>query len=96
MATCETTSDEQRPTLTVQEYLDALKDRLDDRRAQRCRYDFGTHRWLVSWAPADGRKWLARLSAPEHPETIERFGKTRVAAIQAAAKVLRRAIAPIE
>ncbi len=65
-----------------------LLDRLDERRASRLRRAWGPKGRLVSWRRIDAGGWNARLSGPEWPETIERHGRTRRAAILRAAVVL--------
>jgi hypothetical protein len=66
------------------ELMNSLLDEVDEERARRVRHQLGQRRWLVSWSQIDGGKWLARLSGPGRPETIERSGRTRVHAIELA------------
>lgn len=73
-------------------WIARLQDWRDDRRARRLRWDYGHRGWLVSWREAGDQRWLARLSCPERPETIERGGRTRIEAIRQADDALRRAL----
>lgn len=68
--------------------LNHLRDRLDERRARRARTRLGHRRWLVSWRRTGRGAWLARLSCPEVPETVEQAGRTRSEAIAAAVAAL--------
>lgn len=68
----------------------AVLDRRDERAAQRLRRQYGQHGWLLSWAPFPNGRWLARLSRPEWPETVERTGGSRIEAIQRADHALHR------
>ena len=67
-----------------------LLDEIDEERARRLRDELGQRRWIVSWDAAADGPWLARVSGPGHPETIERTGLTRVHAIDLAAEALGR------
>ena len=69
-------------------FLRHLGDRRDERRACQTRTNLGCRRWLVSWRRTERGAWLARLSCPEVPETIERTGPTRCAAIARAVEGL--------
>jgi hypothetical protein len=66
------------------ELMNSLLDEVDEERARRIRHQLGQLRWIVSWSRTDEGPWLARLSGPGHPETIERSGRTRVHAIEQA------------
>ena len=70
---------------------------MDERRALRLRNRLGGRGWLVSWqwqAEANGTgRWLARLSCPSLVFTLERMGKTRTEAIEAAARSLVQLLA---
>jgi hypothetical protein len=79
--------DDQAKTL-----MTSLLDEIDDERARRLRTDLGGRRWIVSWARTDDGTWLARVSGPGHPETIERNGLTRVHAIELAVDALGRSL----
>ncbi len=68
--------------------IELLGDRRDERRARQLRNRFGRQRRLLSWQRLGPERWLARLSGPEHPETIEALGSTRLEAIAAAELVL--------
>ena len=70
-----------------------LLDRIDDFRARRMRADLGARRWLLSWSQdlASTRyPWLARVSCPELPLTIERRGRSRIGASVRAQRALER------
>lgn len=71
-------------------WIARLQNWRDDRRARRLRWDYGHRGWLVSWRCVGGERWLARLSCPERPETIEGDGRTRIEAIRHADAGLRR------
>ncbi|HWE38565.1 MAG TPA: hypothetical protein VG406_18485 [Isosphaeraceae bacterium] len=73
-------------------------DRRDDRRARRRRQVLGRRRWLVSWRPRRDGWWVARVSCPSDPETIERAGASRIEAIDHAERALaaRLAAPPID
>ncbi len=81
-----------------------LRDRIDERRAIRRRDRFGRRRWLLSWGRADapdsgatGRgPWLARLSCPELPLTVERRGRSLRQAIGRAEAALTFLLSPPE
>lgn len=81
-----------RPTSGPRRFLDALRDELDGELARRYRRALGKRRWLVSWAEEADGLWLARLSGPEYPDTVERTGRSRAEAIATAARALRAAI----
>ncbi len=66
----------------------AVRDRWDDQWAKRRRADLAHRRWLVSWQRRDDGQWLARVSSPDLPVTIERARSTRCRAIEAAVKYL--------
>jgi hypothetical protein len=71
---------------------------VDERRALRLRNRFGQRRWLVSWqwhpeAQGSSGRWQARLSCPSLVFTLERMGKTRTEAIEAAARSLAQLLA---
>jgi hypothetical protein len=67
-------------------------DRRDEARARRLRVELGRCRWLVSWSRLDGGWWMARLSCPEVPPTIERIGSSRCRAIGRARTALGRLV----
>lgn len=61
----------------------------DEQKAREMRERLGRgSRWLVSWEACGKNRWLARVSCPDHPETIERVGTSRIAAIWQAVKDL--------
>jgi hypothetical protein len=72
--------------------MDSLLDEIDEDRARQLRHELGQRRWIVSWARTDEGPWLARVSGPGYPETIERTGLTRVHAIELAAEALDRCL----
>jgi hypothetical protein len=78
--------------LTPKRLMDNLLDEIDEERAKHLRIAFGQKRWLLSWSRADSGLWAARLSAPDHPETVEREGRTRLDAIERAEITLRQAL----
>ncbi|HEU5117089.1 MAG TPA: hypothetical protein VFT74_10525 [Isosphaeraceae bacterium] len=70
-----------------------LLDRIDDFRARRMRAALGARRWLLSWSQdlaATRYSWLARVSCPELPLTIERRGRSRIGASVRAQRALER------
>jgi len=71
-----------------------LLDRLDEGRARRIRERYGRRGMLLSWQRDASERWLARLSSPEHPRTIELSGPTRIGAIARASRSLARRLAP--
>jgi hypothetical protein len=68
-----------------------VRDWRDDRRARRLRLDYGRRHWLVSWRADGPDRFVARLSCPGWPETVERAGTSRLDAIRRADRALRRA-----
>jgi hypothetical protein len=81
-----------QPTSGTRRFLDALRDELDAEVARRYRKSLGKKFWIVSWAESGDGLWLARLSGPEYPDTVERTGRSRSEAIASAARALRAAI----
>ncbi len=74
-------------------FLRSLTDQQDERLARRRREALGRARWLVSWMPSErGGPWLARLSCPQWPDTVESTGRTRCEAISRAELILNRAL----
>lgn len=71
-------------------YLAVLLDRRDERLAMIRREQIGPYGWLVSWSHCRNGRWMARLSCPQWPATIERGGPTRREAIRRAESALRR------
>ncbi len=67
--------------------IDILNER-DELRARNLREEFGRRSWLVSWNQLEQGLWLARLSCPEVPVTVERKGRTRCEAVQRASGAL--------
>ena len=76
---------------TVKEIMDNLLDELDEDRAKGLREVYGLSRWVLSWM-VEGGAWMARISGPGYPDTIERTGRTRVAAIKKAAAALKEVL----
>ena len=71
------------------------REEYDERWARWMREEFGRKRWLLSWHRlGDGRGWLARLSCPEHPETVEVEGQSRCHAIGRAHRALEAILIP--
>jgi hypothetical protein len=68
-------------------------DRRDNRRARRRRQALGRRRWLVSWYPRRDGWWVARISGPDDPETVERAGASRIDAIDRAERALTARLA---
>jgi hypothetical protein len=69
--------------------MDNLLDEIDEERARQLRNDLGRRHWLVSWMLDDDGTWMARVSGPGYPDTVERTGRTRVEAIERATSALR-------
>lgn len=65
-------------------------DWLDERMARRKRRKFGRKGWLLSWSTDPEGRWLARLSGPRFPRTVERTAKSRLQAIGRSARALTR------
>jgi hypothetical protein len=72
----------------LREFCLTLQDRWDIRRAVSRRDRLGRRRWLVNWQRRPDGWWLARVSCPRVPITIERAGPTRCQAIRRAAEAL--------
>ena len=73
--------------------LRTLRDEHDERWARLMRDEFGRRRWLLSWQPhGAGETWIARLSCPQLPETIEREGRSRCHAIGRANRAMAVAL----
>ncbi len=73
----------------MQTMLKTLRDDHDERWARLMRDEFGRRRWLLSWQRDDaGEGWVARLSCPQLPETVERQGRSRCHAIGRANRAL--------
>jgi hypothetical protein len=66
-----------------------LFDRRDERLARRRRDELGHAAKLVSWQRLPDRRWRARLSCSDWPDTIERAGRTRCEAIERADNALK-------
>jgi hypothetical protein len=75
-------------------FLPHLLDAWDDREARLLRAELGGHRWLVSWTRRDDGRWLARVSCPSLPTTVERDGRSRCRAIRRAEAALHRLLGP--
>ena len=68
-------------------------DRRDERRARSLRESMGRSGRLVSWCrddPRDPKRWTARVSCGELPETVARTATSRHRAICAAVATLDR------
>ncbi len=74
------------------ELMNSLLDEVDEERARKLRHELGQRRWIVSWSSTEDGPWLARVSGPGHPETIERSGLTRIHAIELAVEALGRCL----
>jgi hypothetical protein len=72
--------------------LQSMIDEYDERFARRRRQRYGLRGWLVSWYRQPGGRWLARLSCPDQPDTVERLGRTRCEAINRADAALRHVL----
>ncbi len=71
------------------------REEYDERWARWMREEFGRKRWILSWQRlGEGRGWLARLSCPEHPETVEVDGQSRCHAIGRAHRALEAILIP--
>jgi hypothetical protein len=79
-------SDSCKNKMTAAEAL----DRIDIRRAEKMRKEYGAVGWLVSWEKDEENNfWIARLSCPQWPTTVEGFGHgTRCVAIDSATRHL--------
>jgi hypothetical protein len=84
---------QQSREFTARQAMDALLEEIDEERARRLRQAYGQRHWLVSWQPAGDGSWLARLSGPGVLETVERTGRSRLAAIEEAALAFRAELA---
>ena len=67
-----------------------LRDRLDESSALRARLAHGRLGRLLSWRRGPDGLWVARLSGPEAPRTVERSAATRRGAIARAGRALDR------
>jgi hypothetical protein len=76
-----------RQPVTAQGYMAGILDDIDEARAKKLRHEFGQRLWILSWYPSDKHSWLARLSGPGCPETIEQTGRTRSEAISEALRL---------
>jgi len=73
----------------MQTMLKTLRDDHDERWARLMRDEFGRRKWLLSWHRDEvADAWLARLSCPQLPETVERHGRSRCHAIGRANRAL--------
>ena len=71
------------------------REEYDERWARWMREEFGRKLWLLSWQPLEhGRGWLARLSCPDLPETVETEGQSRCHAIGRAHRALEALLIP--
>ena len=61
---------------------------VDQSKAVKLRQEYGRVGWLVSWYPQEDEFWLARLSCPNYPETVEALGQSRCLAIDSATRHL--------
>jgi hypothetical protein len=69
---------------------DDYADLLDEHRAGRFRESLGRRGLILSWVgphAGSANPWLARLSGPELPLTVERRGRSRCEAIRRAHEV---------
>jgi hypothetical protein len=71
-------------------------DRFDEAAARRLRRRLGRDGQLVSWQrrPGHGGDWVARLSGPALPLTVERRGRTRRQAIRRAGQAWAFLVTP--
>ncbi len=76
----------------IGDWLDAR----DLRRAIDLRVRLGARGWLASWRDLGPGRWAARLSAPGFPVTIERPGRSRLAALRRAEGALAELIANVD
>ncbi len=79
------------------EYL----DRRDQKKARALQARLGPSGWLVSWHRVDGPEirgepWLARVSCPEWPRTVERHGSCRARAVHEALAALEAIVGPCD
>lgn len=73
---------------------DPLYNRRDEEHARFRRAVLGRRQWLVSWEERGDGRWLARVSCPQLPMTIERSGNTRCEAIRFATEFLEDLVPP--
>ena len=73
--------------LKGQAFSEVMRD-VDQSRAVKLRNEYGRVGWLVSWYPQEDEFWLARLSCPNYPETVEALGQSRCLAIDSATRHL--------
>ena len=72
------------------------REEYDERWARWMREEFGRKKWILSWhSLGGGSGWRARLSCPEHPETVEADGHSRCVAIGRAHRVLEAILIPL-
>src|SRR5690349_1746716 len=75
----------------------SLLDRRDEGRARALRADLGLRGKIVSWhrdeEPRGPSRWIARVSCPDWPDTVEGRGLSRCRAIRAADEALTGAVA---
>ena len=69
------------------------RDEHDEQWARWMREELGRKRWLLSWHALDDASWLARLSSPDWPETVEMIGLSRCHAIGQAHRALELILA---
>jgi hypothetical protein len=73
---------------TVKRPYVQVMDGVDESRAKRLQGEYGRVKWLVSWHKQDEGLWLARVSCPNWPETVEGVGQSRCLAIDSATRHL--------
>ncbi len=66
-------------------FSEVMED-VDISRAVKMRTEYGRVKWLLSWYPQEDDFWLARLSCPNYPETVEALGQSRCLAIDSATR----------
>jgi hypothetical protein len=71
-------------------WIGAILDRRDERLACVLREEYGQRRRLLSWTRDPDGLWRARISGPGVVRTLERTGRTRTQAAEAAAAAMDR------
>ncbi len=72
-----------------QKAYDQVMKNVDLARASRMRTEYGRVGWLVSWSfDHDLQMWIARLSCPNHEDTVEGMSDTICGSIDSATRGL--------
>ena len=76
--------------LVALRWVGGILDRRDERLACMLREEYGRRRRLLSWTKDPDGLWRARISGPGVERTLERTGRTRTQAAEAAALAMDR------